>query len=211
MNEAFSFRDRWKWGVLIVQFIWHYVYFATAVAANGRTLGKALAGLKVNNNNDGLHVKLTRVAIRTFFVCIDLWSFIGLVSWDFSWLWLSIWGGLELLCGLLRQDRRQIHDLLAGTCVVYSWDARLAQFREELEQEEEAIRIKRASNDVKGSIQPLSIRRRARFWRPQSNMDDDPITSPVIAVEGSEHSPNLSTIILQENKKKDSDSLGDQE
>jgi uncharacterized RDD family membrane protein YckC len=37
--------------------------------------------------------------------------------------------GLGFLGILLRRDRRALHDVIAGTTVVYAWDAREARLR----------------------------------------------------------------------------------
>jgi uncharacterized RDD family membrane protein YckC len=37
--------------------------------------------------------------------------------------------GLGFLIGLVRPDRRELHDLIAGTAVIYDWDARTAAIR----------------------------------------------------------------------------------
>jgi uncharacterized RDD family membrane protein YckC len=43
---------------------------------------------------------------------------------------LSIaFAGIGILIILINRDRRAFHDLVAGTAVVYSWDARAARLR----------------------------------------------------------------------------------
>ena len=37
--------------------------------------------------------------------------------------------GIGFLMGLVRRDRRELHDLIADTGVVYAWDADTAQVR----------------------------------------------------------------------------------
>lgn len=100
-------------GVLIIYGLWQFVYFATALAATGRTIGKAVVGLRCVNNDDGSIVKSWRAVVRTIFLPV------------------SIWGVVGVLLGLVRPDRRELHDLIAGTAVVYNWDARFAKYREE--------------------------------------------------------------------------------
>ena len=39
--------------------------------------------------------------------------------------------GIGFLIGLVRRDRRELHDLIADTAVVYSWDANTARLRAE--------------------------------------------------------------------------------
>lgn len=99
--------------ILILLGIWQFVYYLSALAASGRTIGKVVVGLKVVNNDDGMSVSIGRAALRTLLLPLSIWSIIG------------------VLCGLVRSDRREFHDLVAGTGVIYSWDARLARYREE--------------------------------------------------------------------------------
>ena len=44
---------------------------------------------------------------------------------------LSIITIVGLLMGWVRKDGRQLHDLLTGTGVSYSWDAKLAYLRQQ--------------------------------------------------------------------------------
>ncbi len=37
--------------------------------------------------------------------------------------------GLGFLLGLVRADRRELHDLIASTAVIYGWDAEVARLR----------------------------------------------------------------------------------
>ena len=37
--------------------------------------------------------------------------------------------GIGFLIGLFRRDRRELHDLGAGTAVIYAWDATTARLR----------------------------------------------------------------------------------
>ena len=91
--------------------VWLLVYFAYPIAASGRTLGMALAGLVVVTT-DGQHVGVGRALLRT--ICIPL-SLILL--------------GIGALMILIDRRRRALHDLIAGTAVVYAWDARAARLR----------------------------------------------------------------------------------
>ncbi len=71
----------------------------------------ALAGLVVVTT-DGQHVGVGRALLRT--ICIPL-SLILL--------------GIGALMILIDRRRRALHDLIAGTAVVYAWDARAARLR----------------------------------------------------------------------------------
>ena len=91
--------------------LWVFVYVAGSLAATGRTIGKAILGLLVVRA-DGGPIRPRRAALRT--ICFPI-SFLIF--------------GIGFLVGLVRRDRRELHDLLAGTAVIYAWDARTAQLR----------------------------------------------------------------------------------
>jgi uncharacterized RDD family membrane protein YckC len=99
----------WLVGVLYVG--WQFAYFAGLTAATGRTIGKAVLGLFVVAA-DGAPVGPRQAVVRTLAFPISFLLF-----------------GFGFLLGLLRRDRRQLHDLIGGTAVVYAWDAELARLR----------------------------------------------------------------------------------
>lgn len=91
--------------------LWWLVYYAYSWAISGHTLGMALLGLRVVAA-DGAEVAPRAAFVRALtlplaFVTMGL-GFVGI-------LW--------------RSDRRALHDRLAGTAVVYDWDARAAHLR----------------------------------------------------------------------------------
>lgn len=91
--------------------VWLFLYFAYSWAAFGKTIGMALFGVRVVRVN-GADLNTGRAIVRTLafplsFICFGL-GFIGI---------------------LLQRDRRALHDLIAGTAVVYAWDARAARLR----------------------------------------------------------------------------------
>lgn len=90
---------------------WTFLYFAYSLAAGGRTLGMSVVGLRVVRR-DGGDVGARHAIVRV-------------LALPFSFLLL----GLGLLLILVHPDRRALHDLVAGTAVVYSWDARAARLR----------------------------------------------------------------------------------
>ena len=90
---------------------WLLIYFAYPVAVGGRTLGMAVVGLEVVTT-DGHHIGPGRALLRT--ICIPL-SLILL--------------GIGAIMILIDPRRRALHDLIAGTAVVYAWDARAARLR----------------------------------------------------------------------------------
>lgn len=90
---------------------WWLFYCAYPLAQSGRTLGMTIVGLRVVRV-DGRDVDAGHAVIRV-------------LVFPLSFLLL----GLGFLFILLRRDRRALHDLVAGSAVVYAWDARAARLR----------------------------------------------------------------------------------
>jgi uncharacterized RDD family membrane protein YckC len=97
--------------VIVAYAAWGVVYFAYSWAASGRTVGMALFGVRVVRD-DGTDVSGRRAVVRT-------------LALPLSFLFL----GLGFTGILLGDRRRALHDVIAGTAVVYSWDARAARLR----------------------------------------------------------------------------------
>jgi uncharacterized RDD family membrane protein YckC len=100
--------DQW---VTLAFFAWEFLYFAYYWMASGKTPGMVILGVQVVGQ-DGSHVGAKRGLVRT-------------LAFPLSFLLL----GLGFLGILLRRDRRALHDVIAGTTVVYDWDAREARLR----------------------------------------------------------------------------------
>jgi len=100
--------DTW---VIIAYAVWQFIYFAYSWAASGRTAGMALFGVRVVTD-DGTNVSGRRAVVRT-------------LAFPLSFLFL----GLGFAGILLGGRRRALHDVIAGTAVIYSWDARAARLR----------------------------------------------------------------------------------
>jgi uncharacterized RDD family membrane protein YckC len=100
--------DQW---VIPAFFIWEFLYFAHFWATSGRTPGMIVLGIRVVGQ-DGNRVGTRRGLVRT-------------LAFPLSLLLL----GLGFLGILFRPDRRALHDVIAGTAVVYAWDAREAGLR----------------------------------------------------------------------------------
>jgi len=96
---------------LIAIIIWEFVYFAYQWSLGGKTIGMALLGIRVVAS-DGNPITPRQAVIRT-------------VALPLSILLL----GLGFIGILLNKDRHALHDRLAKTVVVYSWDARAARLR----------------------------------------------------------------------------------
>ena len=91
--------------------VWAFVYFAHPLAVSGRTLGMAVVGVRVVRA-DGSELSTRRAVVRV-------------LALPLSFLLLCF--GIVLI--VLRGDRRALHDLIAGSAVVYAWDARAARLR----------------------------------------------------------------------------------
>jgi uncharacterized RDD family membrane protein YckC len=91
--------------------LWQFTYFAGLTAITGRTIGKAVLGVSVVRP-DGTRVAARGAAMRT-------------IAFPLSFVLF----GAGFFLGVIRRDRRQLHDLIGGTAVVYAWDAETARLR----------------------------------------------------------------------------------
>jgi uncharacterized RDD family membrane protein YckC len=105
---AWNRGDIW---VIIAYAVWAFGYFSHSWAASGRTVGMALFGVRVVRD-DGTEVNGRRAVVRT-------------LALPLSFLFL----GLGFVGILLGDRRRALHDVIAGTAVIYSWNARAARYR----------------------------------------------------------------------------------
>ena len=105
---AFHRGDIW---VIIGYAIWAFIYFARCWGASGRTAGMAVFGVQVLRD-DGGDVSGRKAALRA-------------LAFPLSFLLL----GLGFLGIVLGDRRRALHDVIAGTTVIYCWDARAARLR----------------------------------------------------------------------------------
>lgn len=90
---------------------WLFIYFAYSWAASGKTFGMALLGVRVVRS-DGSNAGARRAVLRTLALPLSFLAF-----------------GLGFLGILVGGRRRALHDVIAGTVVIYSWDARAARLR----------------------------------------------------------------------------------
>ena len=104
----FSHANTW---VVVAYAVWAFIYFAHFWGLNGKTPGGALFGVQVVTN-DGDDVSGRRAIGRT-------------LAFPLSFLILCL-GFLGILLG---DQRRALHDVIAGTVVIYCWDARAARLR----------------------------------------------------------------------------------
>jgi uncharacterized RDD family membrane protein YckC len=90
---------------------WAFFYCAYPLAVAGRTFGMAVVGTR---------------AIRTDGSDLGGWhAVLRVLAFPLSFLVF----GFGFLLILVNRDRRALHDLIAGTVVVYSWNARAARLR----------------------------------------------------------------------------------
>ena len=89
--------------------VWVFVYWWVSVAIAGKTIGKALLGLRVLSR-EGDVLSASRAALRA-------------LSLPLSYALLGI-GFLGIIIG---RERRALHDMIAGSAVVYDWGPRTAE------------------------------------------------------------------------------------
>ena len=91
--------------------VWLFLYYSYPWATSGKTFGMALLGLRVVLR-DGAPAGVKAAVLRTLalplsFLLLGL-GFVGIVT---------------------NREHRALHDRIAGTVVVYDWDARAARLR----------------------------------------------------------------------------------
>jgi uncharacterized RDD family membrane protein YckC len=96
---------------VVVLAVWEFVYYSYQWAVSGRTLGMAIFGLQVVTTEGG-PIGVRQAMVRTLGLALSV-----------AFFWFAFWGIL------FQRERRALDDLLAGTVVVYSWDARAARLR----------------------------------------------------------------------------------
>lgn len=89
--------------------VWAFVYLYVGQAIAGRTIGMGIVGLRVVGA-DGTALTARRALIRT-------------LAFPLSALIL----GLGFAMILVQREHRALHDLIAGTAVVYDWGGREAE------------------------------------------------------------------------------------
>ena len=96
----------WYWIGFVV---WAFAYMGLGLAITGRTVGKALLGLKVVTRA-GAPISPARAAVRV-------------MAMPFSFALLGV-GFLGIILG---RERRALHDVISGCAVVYDWGDRPAE------------------------------------------------------------------------------------
>jgi uncharacterized RDD family membrane protein YckC len=99
------------WASGTISVCWYFLYFGYCWAMSGRTFGMAVLGLRVVRA-DGAEIDPWRGVVRA-------------AAFPLSFLLF----GLGFAGILIQGQRRALHDLIAGTTVLYAWDARAARLR----------------------------------------------------------------------------------
>jgi uncharacterized RDD family membrane protein YckC len=97
--------------VAVIFVLWQLVYFAYFWAVGGRTPGMALMGIRVVRA-DGMTLDPPHAMLRALVFPLNVLLL-----------------GLPFLIILVQRERRGLADLIAGSAVIYSWDARAARLR----------------------------------------------------------------------------------
>jgi len=97
--------------VVVLYVLWQFFYFGYSWAVSGRTFGMATLGIRVVAA-DGSVLEPRRGVLRALVFPLSFLLF-----------------GLGFLGILVQREHRALHDLIAGSAVVYSWDARAAHLR----------------------------------------------------------------------------------
>jgi uncharacterized RDD family membrane protein YckC len=99
------------WASGVISVCWYFLYFGYSWAVSGRTFGMAVLGLRVVRA-DGADIDPWRGVVRA-------------AAFPLSFLLC----GLGFAGILFQHEHRALHDLIAGTAVLYAWDARAARLR----------------------------------------------------------------------------------
>jgi uncharacterized RDD family membrane protein YckC len=91
--------------------VWEFIYFGYSWAVSGKSFGMAVLGICVVGA-DGTAVHPRQGIVRSLVFPLSFLLF-----------------GLGFVCILVQREHRALHDLIAGTAVVYAWDARAARLR----------------------------------------------------------------------------------
>ena len=97
--------------VAVIFVLWQFLYFGYSWAVSGRTFGMAVLGIRVVRD-DGTILPPKQAIVRALVFPLSFLLF-----------------GLGFLGILVQHEHRALHDLIAGSAVVYSWDARAARLR----------------------------------------------------------------------------------
>ena len=94
---------------LVSYLVWAFFYFWVSTAITGRTIGKWFVGVRIVER-DASPLRTGPALVRVLVLPISLASF-----------------GLGLIGIVIGKERRALHDVAAGTVVVYDWGDRPAE------------------------------------------------------------------------------------
>ena len=97
------------WSLLLL--VWLWVYYGYSWLVSGQTLGMAVVGIRVVRR-DGAPLRFRSAFVRP-----------PALALSFATL------GIGFVGIIVGRERRGLQDVLAGTAVVYNWDARAARLR----------------------------------------------------------------------------------
>ena len=97
--------------VIVLYVLLQFFYFGYSWAVSGRTFGMAMLGIRVVRA-DGTVLPPKQAIVRSLVFPLSFLLF-----------------GLGFIGILVQHEHRALHDLIAGTAVIYSWDARAAHLR----------------------------------------------------------------------------------
>ncbi len=163
--------------VAILFVAWQFLYFGYSWAVSGRTFGMAVLGICVVRA-DGSVLAPRQGVVRSLVFPLSFLFF-----------------GLGFLGILVQREHRALHDLIAGSAVIYAWDARAARLRFLARQAQVAIGespppgaapappaldLDRELVDVVGRMPGLLVHPLHRLLRaPRAAAADDRVHPPV--------------------------------
>ena len=126
LDPAFAIPDNKGWLYGLIFFFWAFLYLWFSLAIFGKTVGKALLGVRVVGVSGAVELKKGKPLLRA-------------LTYPLSFAVL----GLGLIGVVWGRERRAWHDHFAGTTVVYDWGSRtaalptpLAKYLERKQEEE---------------------------------------------------------------------------
>jgi uncharacterized RDD family membrane protein YckC len=96
---------------VVVLSVWAFIYFSYQWAVSGKTLGMAIFGVQVVTV-EGRPISPRQAVLRTLGLALTLLTL-----------------GIGFLGIVYQRERRALDDFVAGTAVVYDWDAKAARLR----------------------------------------------------------------------------------
>jgi uncharacterized RDD family membrane protein YckC len=136
---------------------WSFLYFGYSWATSGKTVGMAALGVRV---------------VRADGVRLDPWrGVLRALVFPLSFLFF----GLGFVGIVVQRERRALHDLIAGSAVIYAWDARAARLRL---LAREAELESRSATSPRGGDAPASMPAKAGHDIEESGQCQNPPGTP---------------------------------